>query len=225
MAVRVRQHAPERAAPRGMRGLTNREALGLLGRLMSCRCSSLGAMPFDWHEWAKAHPATAASPYLRLLAPAVGEDADSSGISRAELLRSSADERKRMIETYLLGRLARLLEVEPEELEADEPLTRLGIDSLMAVEMKNRVEAELEISIPIVVLLQGVSISQLATFVAERLTLTPTTSVPVAERPSAPQLSGEDARRLLAQLDELPASTVSSLIESYGAAEKVERER
>jgi acyl transferase domain-containing protein/acyl-CoA synthetase (AMP-forming)/AMP-acid ligase II/acyl carrier protein len=225
MAARVLQQAPHRAAPRGMRGLTNREALSLLGRLMSSPHSSLAAMPFDWHEWSKAHPASAARPYLRLLAPVLKEEADDSGISRAELLRAPADERRQLVEMYLLRRLAPLFEVEPEELEKDAPLTRLGIDSLMAVEMKNRVEAELEISIPIVLLLQGVSIAQLSTFVSERLTATAAVHLPVVAQPPVAPLDEEEAKRLLSQLDELPASTVNSLIESLTSAGKAESER
>jgi hypothetical protein len=38
----------------------------------------------------------------------------------------------------------------------------LGFDSLMAVELRNRVEADLEISLPLVDLLQGPSVAQLS---------------------------------------------------------------
>ena len=43
-----------------------------------------------------------------------------------------------------------------------QPLTKLGIDSLMAVELKNRVEIDLELTIPVTALLQGPSLAQLS---------------------------------------------------------------
>ena len=42
-----------------------------------------------------------------------------------------------------------------------QPLTKLGIDSLMAVELKNRVEVDLGLTIPVTALLQGPSLAQL----------------------------------------------------------------
>jgi acyl transferase domain-containing protein/acyl-CoA synthetase (AMP-forming)/AMP-acid ligase II/acyl carrier protein/NAD(P)-dependent dehydrogenase (short-subunit alcohol dehydrogenase family) len=213
MAARVLRHAPDRPAPKGMLGLSNREALALLGRVMSSPYSSVAPMPFDWDEWSKAHVATAASPYLRLLSTPVSDSTDVGGISRAELMRAPTSERKGIVEAYLRQRLARVLEVDPAELENDQQLTHLGIDSLMAVEIKNRVEAELQISIPIVVLLQGVSIAQLATFVIERISTTPVAAA-AEDQPMDQQLSEEDAKRLLKDLDQLPESTVTALIET-----------
>jgi hypothetical protein len=45
----------------------------------------------------------------------------------------------------------------------------LGMDSLMAVELKNRLEAELGVTLPLIRLIQGPSVSELATWLAEQL--------------------------------------------------------
>jgi acyl transferase domain-containing protein/acyl-CoA synthetase (AMP-forming)/AMP-acid ligase II/acyl carrier protein len=213
MAARVLKSNPDRPIPRGIRGLTNRDALGILGTLLSSPHAAIGVMPFDWDEWAAAHPATAARRYLRLLTTARTDVADQVSISRDDILLAAPDERAAIVERYLSLRLARILQVDPGQLERDQPLTQLGIDSLMAVELKNRVEADLRTSVPIVALLQGGSIAKLARVVLSVITdAGPAVDpVPPGFSPSSPD--ADEARVLLSQLDRLPMAAVEALIE------------
>ena len=48
-------------------------------------------------------------------------------------------------------------------------LPSLGFDSLMAVEIKNRIETDLQVEIPMVKLLEGQSINQLSDFLSKKL--------------------------------------------------------
>jgi NAD(P)-dependent dehydrogenase (short-subunit alcohol dehydrogenase family)/acyl carrier protein len=212
MAARVLRASPDRPVPRGLRALTNRDALRILGTLLNARHASVAVMPFDWDEWSAAHPATAARPYLRLLTTARADLADEASISRDEVLTAAPDERAAIIERYLCERLARLLQVDAAQLARDAPLTQLGIDSLMAVELKNRVEADLRTSVPMVALLQGGSIAKLARVVLAAIS----GSDAPDERQTSPfeSLDAEEARALLSQLDQLPAATVERLIDA-----------
>ena len=63
-----------------------------------------------------------------------------------------------------------MLETEPEALDVDAPLTHVGLDSLMALEVKNRVETTHGIELPIVGLIEDPTITNLATQVAGLLT-------------------------------------------------------
>ena len=55
------------------------------------------------------------------------------------------------------------MRLEPRELAVDAPLTEFGLDSLMAVEIKNRLHHDAGINLPLVQLLEGPSILDLAT--------------------------------------------------------------
>jgi acyl carrier protein len=55
----------------------------------------------------------------------------------------------------------------PDQLDGDRPLLQLGIDSLMAIELRNWIEGELEINLPIVELMRSPSMSHLAGLLAE----------------------------------------------------------
>ena len=58
---------------------------------------------------------------------------------------------------------------DPARLSLDQPLDTTGLDSLMAMELKNSLESRLEIELPISSLLLGPTISGLATQILEHL--------------------------------------------------------
>jgi phthiocerol/phenolphthiocerol synthesis type-I polyketide synthase D len=62
---------------------------------------------------------------------------------------------------------ARVLGLPPERMEADAPLSALGFDSLMAVQLKNRIEADTGAVVPMIQFLQGLSVEQLVVPVLE----------------------------------------------------------
>ncbi|NBC43821.1 amino acid adenylation domain-containing protein, partial [Corallococcus exiguus] len=83
------------------------------------------------------------------------------GTARAEG-GAGAPSRLEAVEAWLVSRLAARLQLRPESLRLDEPITRHGLDSLAAVELANDVETGLGVALPMEVLLQGPSLSELA---------------------------------------------------------------
>jgi len=67
----------------------------------------------------------------------------------------------------LASRIARLIGVPVSEVEADRPLTAIGLDSLMAVELQAALESELGAQVAAVDLLKGASLEQIARRVEE----------------------------------------------------------
>jgi acyl carrier protein len=51
----------------------------------------------------------------------------------------------------------------------NQPLANLGVDSLMAVEMRNRIRAELDVDVPPTKFMEGISLHGMASFVLNRL--------------------------------------------------------
>ena len=91
-------------------------------------------------------------------------------LDRETLLATDADERLAALESYLLANAARALKIDPEQLNVNQALTSFGIDSLMAVELKNRVEQDLRVHLSIGALLQGRDVAQLAVELLEQMT-------------------------------------------------------
>jgi amino acid adenylation domain-containing protein/thioester reductase-like protein len=83
-------------------------------------------------------------------------------VTRQALLAASAERRPEIARSYLQERVAAVLGLEVTRLSLEQPLDTLGMDSLMALELKNGIELDLEIDLPLVNLLQGPTIAELA---------------------------------------------------------------
>ena len=59
--------------------------------------------------------------------------------------------------------------IEPARLETDQPLSTFGLDSLLALELKNNLEGRLDFTLPMAKLMEGPSIARLATETARLL--------------------------------------------------------
>lgn len=67
-----------------------------------------------------------------------------------------------LVRDYIQAELARIMSFEPDQLDVDQPLTAFGLDSLMALELKNNLESRLAFTLPMAKLLEGPSIASLA---------------------------------------------------------------
>jgi acyl carrier protein len=99
------------------------------------------------------------------------------------------------------------LRVKPDSLRDDQPLTDLGLDSLMGVEIENSLEAALGVALPPTSLMRARTIGQIAFLIAGHMggnAATPAPPAPavpveaaVIEEVDLEALSDEDVDRLL----------------------------
>ncbi len=73
-----------------------------------------------------------------------------------------ADQRREQVIGYFRDRVAGVLRLDPMRIDPERKLDALGLDSLMAIELKSGVEADLGTNLPITHLLDGPTIAQLA---------------------------------------------------------------
>ncbi|TCP59043.1 amino acid adenylation domain-containing protein [Tumebacillus sp. BK434] len=101
--------------------------------------------------------------------------ADSNGsqaaeeLNGAQLLSLPASDRRATLEAYLLEKAAGVLKIAARQLSNDQSLNALGLDSLMAVELKNEVEESFGVALPLARLLDGPSVAALAEAVLDQI--------------------------------------------------------
>ncbi|MBA3947173.1 MAG: amino acid adenylation domain-containing protein [Herpetosiphonaceae bacterium] len=95
-----------------------------------------------------------------LLVP-VGASAPVMEIDPDLLKASTGPEQRTMLERYLLELIARAGGGNSAQIKPEQPVSKLGLDSLMAVELQHAIETQLGLMLPMVSFLQDRSISQL----------------------------------------------------------------
>jgi len=123
--------------------------------------------------------------------------------------------RRTLLESHLRERVGHVLRLAPGRVEVDRPLKTLGLDSLMGLELRNRLEADLGLKLPATLVWNHPTVIALVAHLAERMAVPldaaadPSTAVAAADDgglssmlDEIERLSAEDARRLLAE--ELP---------------------
>jgi acyl carrier protein len=189
-------------------------ALEVMDRLLREDDTQVVALPVNWTKYHEFYPAGTEPPLLSELA---NEEAASPshtlhpGAKRSAIVDAAPAERAQLLQVYVTEQVARVLGLSPSQLDIQQPLTNLGLDSLMAVELKNRISADLGVNVPMVKFLQGFSVAQAATQLLEQLTAE--VDSPSAIRPLAPTRENDQIdKTLLANIDELSEEQVNSML-------------
>ncbi|MEH2206146.1 MAG: amino acid adenylation domain-containing protein [Nostoc sp.] len=95
---------------------------------------------------------------------------ESTRLQRSELLALSPKECQQLLETYLIEQEARVLAFAPNDINPEEPLSALGLDSLKVFELKNRIEVDLEVEVSIADFFAGMSTRSLLTKILAQIT-------------------------------------------------------
>ncbi|MEH2262943.1 amino acid adenylation domain-containing protein [Nostoc sp.] len=91
-------------------------------------------------------------------------------LQRSELLALSPIECQPILESYLIELLAGVLSIATDNINPQEPLSTLGLDSLKVFELKNRIELDLKVEVSVVDFFEGMSMRSLATKILAQLT-------------------------------------------------------
>lgn len=219
----------------GVSSFSPQEAVKLLARFLQSNPSHAGVMRVNWGILEQNAVQRALSPRFAGLTPETSEDGDGAdsrtgAAMRAALLEASPAERLEMIESLLRKQVARVLGMSPSKLDVEKPLTDLGLDSLMAVELRNWIEGDLRLNLPIVELVRGPSVLQLAEIMARQLAgdepasaeppLTESQEPALQPAHSGNGLDNTDAEALIEQVDDMSESEVDALLGELAAEDR-----
>jgi acyl carrier protein len=130
------------------------------------------------------------------------------------------DDWQPVLEAQLREQAARVLRLSAAALDVEQPLNNVGIDSLMAIELKNRIEADLGVSVPMVTFLEGPSVRDLAKYVADRLVHTHGDRAAEPARAADDGMDAHAAGDLLTRLDDLSDDQVDALLAELTVTDK-----
>ena len=188
-----------RLARRGVASFSPQEGAAVFGAALAVDAAWVCATHLDATQWLNSGDGR-----LEPLLSGLVEDrgADDTAISVENL---TGEARTRAIVDLLSQQVSRVLCRPVEQLSVDTALSGFGLDSLMAVDLKNRIERQLPVTVPVLRLLRGPSITALATELADR----------IAEA----EAEAEAAAALLERVDDLDEAELDALLAEMMLAE------
>jgi acyl transferase domain-containing protein/NADPH:quinone reductase-like Zn-dependent oxidoreductase len=185
----------------GINPFSAEEAMFGLEAVLRFEPAQIGIMDVDWPQWGKFEPTGGKS--LRF-AHLTGKRGGGGNDSLADSLRHMpAEERFAIVELMLAEQVAHTLRIPAERIDVKRPLTDMGIDSLMTVELQIAINMTFGVELSALELTRGFCITQLTTPLLERMGLS------ASGASELDTLSEAELDALLANADMAPVAIVN----------------
>jgi myxalamid-type polyketide synthase MxaB len=198
LATRQRQQA------RGLHPLATATALRCLDAILEQDHTQTGVLHIDWATFLNTLPQIPA--FLQTFRKTRALDEAGQPTLRATLLDLEPEERLGCLAGYLKSQLASVLLLDdPDQISDEQGFFDLGLDSLMAVEMKNRLQIELRTDLPASMIFDHPNVGSLSGYLLTSLRLAPAIAEETGDASSAVlddvrDLSDDEADALLEAL-------------------------
>lgn len=157
------------AGLRGAASIPPARGLEILGRLLASSSAQAAVIPFSLRQWREFYPAASGS---ELVERWTGAAACASGTPFArELMSAPAVQRWDLLASHLAEQVGKVLRTTPQNVNRNAPLNTQGLDSLMALELRNRLESSLGLTLRATLIWSYPTVTALATHLAELLGL------------------------------------------------------
>jgi acyl transferase domain-containing protein/acyl carrier protein len=183
------------------------EGLRVLDALLDEGASRAVVLPIVWSDWRARYPAYAASPFFSgVLEPSADAPARRRQAGRLIALPEDPLERRAVVAALVSDVVSAVVRLPAASLTPGAPLRHIGIDSLMALEIRNQMQERLGVSVPLVTIVEGPSMSELTDLA---VSLAAESSRAATAQPGAPETpEGVDP----GNLDELSDENVDAML-------------
>jgi acyl carrier protein len=176
-------------ARQGTTELSPGEVMSLMESSLVAGNTQVMAIRVDWAKWRQFFRAMQDNPLLeRILASVESQETGGGpGDWRLRIESAAPDEKEAVVCKAVREAVGSVLRVKPDSLRDDQPLTDLGLDSLMGVEIENSLENAIGVALPPTSLMRARTIGQIAKLIAGHLggKTTPTAATTPVEAASA----------------------------------------
>jgi len=158
-------------ARQGTMEISPTEATTLLESFLRAGTAQAIAIRVDWSKWRQFFRGMQANPLLERIFAAL-ENNESTGVTsdwRSRIDAAAVAEKVGVICQAVREAVGSVLRVKSDSLRDDQPLTDLGLDSLMGVEIETSLEAAVGVALPPTSLMRARTIDQIAALIAGHL--------------------------------------------------------
>jgi 7-keto-8-aminopelargonate synthetase-like enzyme/acyl carrier protein len=167
--------------------------------------AQLGVSKMRWKRFLDRWAGLEIPPFYAAVAGAKTHAESERGALADSLRLADPETRGPLIKAHLIEVLRQVLGLEPGEAVADDqPWADFGLDSLMMVEVKNRLERSLRLTLPVEVLMKDVTVDSLVAYLAGRIAETPGGEDRQGVRPDAADQEDAIRAEILEHVKKIP---------------------
>ncbi|MDE1175177.1 MAG: SDR family NAD(P)-dependent oxidoreductase [Edaphobacter sp.] len=163
----------------GMDATPSEEALSELGRLTAAGVTRMCVARFDLQKLGRVLPGTLVPRFYPIITPAAASSLSSMETLANRLQQVPMSEKRSLIVEVVREHAAKVLGMGMQQIDPEQPLADLGLDSLMAVELALLVEHDVEKPVSVMQVLSAGSVYAIADF-ALRVMGNERTEAPIA---------------------------------------------
>lgn len=211
-------NATDRPAQRGMESLAPAEGLVALGRLLVRPRPAMGVLRFNARQWLDFYPAAAGLPFFaEVLAEDTRgrDDREEARRLLEQLLTEATGARPALLEKHVLAQVGKVLQLDSARIARTAPFQSLGMDSMMALEVRNRLEASLGLRMSVTLLFTYPTAAALGDYLLNALHLS---AAPSPEQPPAGSRELAEAHRAEQAIAQLTEAETEAALEAELAA-------
>ena len=153
-------------ARQGIRAFAPAQGLALFGGLCSRSYPVVAVLPIDWSVFAVSRSGRQPPLYRDLLAAHAKVDASGSGL-RERLDVAAPAERRQILQELVRDAVGKVLKVAPSRIDPRKAMGDMGLGSLMAMELRNRLESALGRALSATLAWNYPTVEALSTYLAE----------------------------------------------------------
>lgn len=205
MAAALEERNPGRRASQEADAIHPDEGMEILGKLLLKGVTQPAVLPVKWNRY----KGKSVQPLLRQIVKIKEQPRESGGASQllAGIESLPPAEQVKVFHEYTRQQINAILGLESaNSFPPDRALIDIGMDSLMAVELKNKIESDLHINIPVSYLLENTSVGDLANKLYSEY------GGNGRKNANEDDLDSEKAKALLSNLDQLSDDEVDALV-------------
>lgn len=197
----------------GIGNINARRGIQSLDKALKLDTAQVSIFPMDWQKYSERFGSSFTNDLLEKKSPETDKFADTEKDDFIGRLKSAdQSEHKPILISYFQDLISGIMGLEPEDFEVDQPLNTMGLDSLMAIELKNKVNTELGVDLNLVRYMEDTSIldlvEELSGQIPKMLSNIKASAPDVATKSS----EEEKARELLAGLENLSDEELDKLL-------------
>ena len=223
MAAAQGEREQRRWASQGMGLIAPEQGVQAFGEVLRLNTAQVGILPIHWPKLSKQFGGNVPPFYSEVAGAAASADSGGQAASGPDVIKqleaAAPEERYDLLLAHVQEQVARVFGLDPAKpLDRRQALSEMGMDSLMSVELKNRLQSSLGRSLPTTLAFDYPTIEALAGYLAAEV-------LALAATPGKQAVAGENGDQqaeILVDVDQLSDQEVDSLLNTMFAKDETQ---